>query len=217
MALPPIDIYWSFRSPYSYLAVPRLIEIARVYEVEVRLRPVLPQAIRRPDLYVQVNPVAMAYLRRDAERVAAFLGIDFAFPNPDPVVFNPGTPNPASEQPYIYRLTRLGVAAVEAGQGMAFADEISRVIWDGKATDWYRDEILGPATMRAGLDLNELEAAVAADPTHFDTTIVGNGDALAQAGHWGVPTAVFAGEPFFGQDRLDVLRWRLDQSGVARA
>jgi hypothetical protein len=34
------------------------------------------------------------------------------------------------------------------------------------------------------------------------------------AGHWGVPTCAFRGEPFFGQDRLDVLLWRLKQSGL---
>jgi 2-hydroxychromene-2-carboxylate isomerase len=28
---------------------------------------------------------------------------------------------------------------------------------------------------------------------------------LTAAGHWGVPTCVFAGDPFFGQDCLDVL------------
>jgi hypothetical protein len=27
---------------------------------------------------------------------------------------------------------------------------------------------------------------------------------------------VFEGEAFFGQDRLDVLEWRLEQSGVQR-
>ena len=34
--------------------------------------------------------------------------------------------------------------------------------------------------------------------------------------HWGVPLMVFEGEAFFGQDRLDVLEWRLAQSGIAR-
>jgi len=29
-----------------------------------------------------------------------------------------------------------------------------------------------------------------------------NQDALKAAGHWGVPTLVFDGEPFFGQDRI---------------
>jgi hypothetical protein len=28
---------------------------------------------------------------------------------------------------------------------------------------------------------------------------------------------VFAGEPFFGQDRLDLLVWRLEQHGLAPA
>jgi len=31
-----------------------------------------------------------------------------------------------------------------------------------------------------------------------------------------VPTMVFEGEPFFGQDRLDLLVWRLEQHGLAR-
>jgi 2-hydroxychromene-2-carboxylate isomerase len=37
---------------------------------------------------------------------------------------------------------------------------------------------------------------------------------LDEAGHWGVPTLVFEGEPFFGQDRIETLRWRLDQVGL---
>ena len=42
-------------------------------------------------------------------------------------------------------------------------------------------------------------------------------DALLRAvGHWGVPTTVFGGEVFFGQDRFDVLMWRLHQAGLAR-
>jgi hypothetical protein len=29
-----------------------------------------------------------------------------------------------------------------------------------------------------------------------------------------VPTCAFRGEPFFGQDRLDVLLWRLKKNGL---
>jgi len=29
-----------------------------------------------------------------------------------------------------------------------------------------------------------------------------------------VPTCAFRGEPFFGQDRLDVLLWRLQKNGL---
>ncbi len=39
-------------------------------------------------------------------------------------------------------------------------------------------------------------------------------NALNAAGHWGVPTLVFEGEPFFGQDRIDMALWRMKQKGV---
>ena len=44
--------------------------------------------------------------------------------------------------------------------------------------------------------------------------IAGNQDALEAAGHWGVPTLVFDGEPFFGQDRIDLAVWRMQQKGL---
>jgi 2-hydroxychromene-2-carboxylate isomerase len=207
-----VDIFWSFRSPYSYLATSRLIEIAKTYDVDMQFRPVLPMAIRTPDKFG--NPMAIDYIRMDAERVAAFLGADFSFPNPDPVAFEAGTMRATKEQPYIYRLSRLGVAASEQGRGFVFAREISCTIWGGKIQDWSGEENLRDATKRAGLDLASLETSVAGDVARYDQVIAANGDALAKSGHWGVPTCVFEGEPFFGQDRLDVLCWRLDQRGL---
>ena len=41
-----------------------------------------------------------------------------------------------------------------------------------------------------------------------------NQAALEAAGHWGVPTLVFQGEPFFGQDRIDVALWRMQAAGL---
>jgi 2-hydroxychromene-2-carboxylate isomerase len=41
-----IDLFWSFRSPYSYLAVPGAIELEKKFNVKVRIRPVLPLAVR---------------------------------------------------------------------------------------------------------------------------------------------------------------------------
>ena len=43
-----------------------------------------------------------------------------------------------------------------------------------------------------------------------------NHQALDAAGHWGVPTMVLRNEPFFGQDRIATLRWRLDQYGLKK-
>lgn len=208
------QLYWSFRSPYSYLVTGRIVDLVRSHDVEVDVRPVYPLAVRTPDFFDRVNPLWPAYLLRDCTRVAEMLGLPFRWPRPDPVVQDLARRHVPKEQPYIHRLTRLGVAAAERGRGLAFIDEVSRVIWSGEVDDWHRGEHLAKAAARAGLELAELDAAVERDPGRFEATIEENQRAHAAAGHWGVPTMVFEGEPFFGQDRFDVLVWRMGQRGL---
>ena len=207
------DLYWSFRSPYSYLATPRLVELAATYDVDVRVRPVLPIAVRIEGFFDTVNPLWPPYLFRDCMRLAEYLGLPFAWPQPDPIVQDLATRKVAPEQPYIHRLTRLGVAAAEQGRGLPLLAEVSRLIWGGTA-GWDGGTHLADAVARAGLDLAVLDAQVAADAARLDAVIAANQDALTAAGHWGVPTMVFQGEPFFGQDRIDLLVWRLRQRGL---
>ena len=117
------------------------------------------------------------------------------------------------DQPYIHRLTRLGCAAEEEGHGLAFLNEVSGVIWGG-TQNWPEGDHLAKAAARAGLDLAALDAKITADPDKYEAIIQANQEAHREAGHWGVPTMVFEGEPFFGQDRLDVLLWRLKENGL---
>ena len=210
---PSIDVFWSFRSPYSYLATGRLVELHARYALDVQVRPVLPIAVRTPEFFQRVNPLFPAYLVRDVLRLGEFYGIPIRWPRPDPVVMNPDRSYPP-EQPHIHRLTRLGVAAAERDRGLPFLDEVSKIIWDGSVEGWHEGVHLSEATQRAGLDLAELDAEIEKDPQYFDDAIERNHEALEAAGHWGVPTLVFEGEPFFGQDRLDLLLWRLKNAGL---
>ena len=91
---------------------------------------------------------------------------------------------------------------------------MSRLIFGG-VHGWNEGDHLARAAVRVGLDLAELDAAITADPAGFDAEIEANEAAQKAAGHWGVPLMVFRGEPFFGQDRLDVLLWRMKQAGLA--
>ena len=210
-----IDLYWSFRSPYSYLATGRLVKLREEYDLTIRVRPVLPLAVRTPEFFERVNPLFVSYLLRDAPRVAERLGIAFVYPNPDPVVFDMASGRYPVEQPHIHRLTRLGIAAAEHGDGLAFLDEVSRVIWGGTA-DWHLGSHLAEASARAGFDLAELDSTIEADADRLVARIEKNQAALEAAGHWGVPTCVFEGEPFFGQDRIADLVWRLELNGLRK-
>jgi 2-hydroxychromene-2-carboxylate isomerase len=211
-----VDVFWSFRSPYSYLATPRLVRLAAEHEVDITVRVVLPIAVRIPEFFDTVNPLWPPYLLRDTMRIAEYERIPYGWPRPDPIVQDFATRRVAPEQPYIYRLTRLGVAATERGRGLPFVAQISRVIWGGDVDGWHEGSHLADASTRAGLDLDEMDAAIAADPARYDAVIAQNQQALEAAGHWGVPTMVFAGEPFFGQDRIDLLVWRMRQHGLRR-
>lgn len=209
-----VDVFWSFRSPYSYLATRRLVQMCRDYDLEIRARPVYPLAVRSGEFFSQVNPLWISYLIRDTIRLGQMLNIPYRWPRPDPVVVDVSTRAATPNQPYIHRLTRLGCAAEEAGHGLAFLDEVSKVIWSGTVDNWHEGDHLKNAAARAGLDLSLLDSRIEADPGKYEAIIQQNQAAHKAAGHWGVPTMVFDGEPFFGQDRLDVLLWRLKQSGL---
>lgn len=211
-----IDVFWSFRSPWSYLATPRLRQWQDEYRLEVNLRPVYPIAIRTPDFFRNVHPLWLPYLMKDLYRVAEFLDLPLVWPKPDPVVYyadESGLKQPGEEQPYIYRLTRLGIVAAEMGHGIEFAEEISGLIWGG-TVNWHEGQHLARATEQAGLDLEELDKLVISDADRLEAEIQKNQTDHESAGHWGVPTCAYRGEPFFGQDRLDVLLWRLKGDGL---
>ncbi|MEL6874563.1 MAG: DsbA family protein [Pseudomonadota bacterium] len=207
------DVYWSFRSPYSYLATRRYVELTEKYDLQINQRFVYPLAIREPDFFERNHPNWISYTMRDMFRVAQFMDIPFGPPNPDPIVQDMATRKIADDQPYIFDLSRMGQAASRRGKGLGFAHEVSLLIWGGTA-NWHEGDHLAGAAERAGLDLGELRAEANAEPEELDAEIAENQQALEAAGHWGVPTLVFNGEPFFGQDRIEIAVWRMKQEGL---
>lgn len=210
------DLFFSFRSPYSYLAIGRYRALAAEYDLTIALRTVLPIAIRDPSILFTGSPNVGRYIFIDAARSAQMLGIPYRWPRPDPVVQNLATREIAQEQPYIHWLCRMGQAAERCGRGLAFADEVSKIIWDGSTDNWQHEVHMHAACARAGLDFTELDAEAQDDAAALDAEIAANQAALEAAGHWGVPTLVFEGEPFFGQDRIEMARWRMEQKGLVR-
>lgn len=211
-----VDVFWSFRSPYSRLVTADLLQLREDYAVDVALRVVLPLAVRNPEaLFDPANRKPPMYIARDSIRRGEMLGRPIVFPtDPDPIVQDFRTMAVAKEQPYIYRLSKLGVEANRRGRGVELADRVAALIFGG-TRGWDKGDLLKNAVADAGLDLEDLDAAIE-DGDHLEE-FERNHQALDAAGHWGVPTMVFRGEPFFGQDRIDTLRWRLDRAGLALA
>lgn len=212
-----VDLFWSFRSPYCYLAGPRLVRLAETHDVAIALRPVMPLVFRYPDYMPSLPKPYGRYFERDVVRVAEYLGESLIGPDadPDPVAMDPATGKAKPEQPHIFRLTRLGVEAERQGKGLRFARAISRLIFDHEGRGWDQGGRLANALADAGFDLAAMDRAATDAAATLDSIIARNGKALEAAGHWGTPTMVFEDEPFFGQDRIDLLVWRMEQRGLA--
>ena len=63
------------------------------------------------------------------------LGMSHVWPSPDPIVQDMQTYKIAADQPYIHRLTYLGVEAERRERGLPFAYEVSHLIFGG-TRDW---------------------------------------------------------------------------------
>jgi len=208
------DFYFSFRSPYSYLATPQIAAMIARYDVQPRMRIVLPIAIRIPGFFKNVNPMWPPYLLRDTFRIAQMNNIPYRWPRPDPIVMDHAANEVAAEQPYIHHVSRLGVAAQRQGKGFAFASAASRAIWSGEVDNWHEGDHLARALTGAGLNAAETLAMVETQTAELDVEIAANEAAQKNAGHWGVPLFVFENEPFFGQDRIEHLIWRMREGGL---
>ena len=202
-----LDVFWSIRSPYSYLATPDMLKLREDFKAKINLRVVYPAAIRNPELFTNTNKHFVNYLVMDAKRRASFLSMPFVWPDPDPVLQDLTTRVIAKDQPHIHRLSYLAVEAVRQGRGLEFAYHISHLIFGG-TKDWNNDLDLSQVSKKAGLSYDNLMSAV--EGSNHQTEILENQTILDKAGHWGVPTFLFRGEPFFGQDRIETLRWRME-------
>jgi 2-hydroxychromene-2-carboxylate isomerase len=205
-----IDLYWSFFSGYCYLAGVRLERAQASRPFDIALRPVWPLAFRVPKAIFEAPPAYTSYYDLDTARVARHLGVRYADPVPPPATLDWEKKSPAADQPHIRRLTRLGVEAERRGRGFAYARAISELLFAG-GPGWNQGNRMADALAARGLDLADMERALAREEAAIDNAIAANGETLAAIGHWGTPTMVLDGEPFFGQDRVDLLLWRMTE------
>ncbi len=205
-----IDCYFSFRSPWSYLAVPRLLELQRDCTAQVNLRVVDPIYIRYHEFFEFAHEKWRPYLFTDLMRTTEYLNIPLGWPNPDPI--NTDLPHDSPEH-LVLLLNPLGIAAQALGRGVEFAREVSATVWDGSTQQWHRGDHLERAAERAGLSMDAIRQWVESNAQQWPDQLAANNAALEEH-HWGVPTMVFKGEPFFGQDKIELLRWRLEQHGL---
>ena len=210
-----IDLYFSYRSPYSYLILPRMLKLKEKYDIEINFKVVYPIAIRMPEWFEGKNFFTFFFFKMiDMRLQAKKLGIPFTSKlKPDPIRQNIMTGKISSHQPYIFDICHLGQMAQMKGVGMEFAFEVSSLIFGG-VENWNTDENLSQAAKKVGLDLIQLRESVNVHEEEIIGQIKQNQADQLNAGHHGVPLTVIGDKHFFGQDQFDKIMETLKENGL---
>jgi len=189
-----VRFYFSFRSPYSWLALHRAEAALASTGIALEYVPVFPPPEFAND---PLNfPDKVNYFREDLERIARAYGLPFALP--EPFDCNWLRPHAAF------------FSAHDAGRGVEF----SKALFDARfcrGENLGDDRVIGECASRAGLEPGRIVAAQDELPSQ-ERLMLGMIQAVTDHQLFGVPLFVFRGERFWGNDRIDWLVRSIQQA-----
>ena len=222
-----VDVFYSMRSPYSYLSLFRLAYLHSNYNVNVNVKVIFPVAARtaKPGQKSAIGGrwYFWSYSVNDARRTGRYEGIPFRFANPDPILADTWPPEsgsqitaPMDRQPYITWLVRLGNAAQLEGKTLEYCLAVSPLIWGAETKVGHWPFHVEAAFNSIGMNYDHTIADIQANPDKYDAVWQQNQIEFQATGQGGVPTMSWNGEPFFGQDRFNQFFWRLRENGLTK-
>ena len=182
----PLEFFFSFRSPYSYLAAVQLQQRLPSLSLPLAVRPVLPMAMRG----FKIPLAKRMYIVHDATREAKNLGIPFGLIS-DPI--GEGA----------LRCLKVFSLATGAGQQLDFLVSAGRGAW-AEAIDLSTDRGLRKVCERAGINWAAAQRCLQEPLPNYAQA---NLDALQDMGYWGVPSFRLGEFTSWGNDRM----WMLDE------
>lgn len=181
-----IELYLSFRSPYSYVAIPQFLELRDRYGIEVDVRPVLPMVMRG----LPVPRAKRLYIARDAKREADRLRVPLGR------VCDPLGKGIGNAMAVFHH------CAGPRGIGLDFFHSIAKGSWSEGRDIAQLPELIELAE-RGGVGEADVRAAIAEGG--WKEWAQSNRDALTEAGLWGVPSFRIGGYATWGQDRVPLV------------
>ena len=191
-ARPELEMFFSFRSPYSYIALLRAYALADHYGLTLRLRPVLPMVMRG----LSVPRAKRFYILTDAAREARLHDVPFGRAC-DPL--GKGVERCMALWPFAEKEGRLREWLLHAGEG----------IWS-QGVDAASDAGLRKLVTAAGMNWNRARRWL--DDDQWQRDAEANREAMVAAGSWGVPSFRVNDRLVWGQDRFALIEQTL-QSG----
>jgi len=200
MSNTPVEFFFDFNSPYSYIAAHLIEDLAAKHGRSVDWKPFLLGAVfevtgSRPLPQV---PMKSEYAARDFARSARFHDVDY-----NPPAKHPFSPTAASRAVYWAKAQN---PADAAKMGLALFQAVMRDARDISSPDAVAD-----IAAEAGFDRDAVAEGIQ-DAAVKAMLKDGTDDAIAR-NIFGAPFIVVDGEAFWGVDRLDMVEKWLETGG----
>ncbi|MCP5202108.1 MAG: 2-hydroxychromene-2-carboxylate isomerase [Gammaproteobacteria bacterium] len=196
-----LEFYFDCSSPWTWLAFEYAQRRLADLDVAIAWKPILVGGVFNtvnPSVYAaRENPVPAkaAYMRKDLQDWARFVGVEIGWPAVFPV--------------NSVKAMRGAIFALEQDCLAAYARAVFKRYWTDLA-DISQDDVLGAVVESVGLDRAAFFAAIASPP--YKDRLRENTEELIARGGFGSPTLFLDGDDmYFGNDRVDLLRWRIEQ------
>ncbi len=178
----PLTLYWSARSPYSYIALERAIKLCQHYRMPLSIKPILPMVMRG----MKVPSTKKMYIFLDTKREAKKLGLPYGFVA-DPL--GAGVDRCYALLDYAQSKKKL------PDYLLSFSRAVNT---QGIRSD--TDSGMKIIVERCGL--NWLMAKSKLSNTDWQQNVDNNLNELLELGCWGVPCFDYNNMIFWGQDRI---------------
>jgi len=196
----PIEFWFDFSSPYSYIASELIDALAAKHGRTVNWRPMMLGSalkVTGSPLLVSV-PLKGEYSKRDFDRSARYHGLPFKFPEVFPVL------TLAAARGYYW------LQDEEPGLARAFAHAVFRAYWvDGRNIGEL--EVVQDIVNKLGLDATTFALAIATPEAK--ERVKRESELAVSKGMFGAPYFIVDGEPFWGADRLPQIERWLESGG----
>jgi len=196
----PIDFYFDFSSPYSYLASEMIDDLAAKYGRQVNWRPILlGAAFQKSGLPLLVTvPLKGEYSLRDFDRSVRFYGIPFKFPEKFPLATH------TAARGYYW------LQGQYSDKARGFAHAVFRAYWS-HGRDVSDLSVVKEIAAGQGIDSDAMLEA--AGQPEIKARLKTETDGAIAKGMFGAPYFIVDGEPFWGADRLPQLEKWLASGG----
>lgn len=194
-AAAPLEFYFDFSSPYSYLASEKIDALAASFGRQVKWRPILLGAVFKTTGAAPLTTVPLKgdYSKHDMARSARFMGIPFVMPTKFPLA----TQGAARAYYWLHEQ--------DCKQARQFAHAVFRALFVDNR-DISAPEVVLELAARLGIDTAACAAAMGDEK--YKQRLKDEVDAALKKGVFGAPYIVCDGEAFLGADRLPQLeRW----------